>query len=92
LSRGARLTELLKQPQYTPITNEMQVCVIYAGVNGYLDAVDVADVQRFEEGLIHEVNASGQEVLKAIRDTGQLDEATEGKLKSLVENYANAFA
>ncbi|MFP4360109.1 MAG: F0F1 ATP synthase subunit alpha [Alphaproteobacteria bacterium] len=92
LSRGARLTELLKQGQYSPLTNEMQVCVIYAGVNGYLDPVDVGDVQRFEEGLIHEVNAKGQDILKAIRDTGQLDEATEGKLKALVESYANAFA
>jgi len=70
----------------------MQVCVIYAGVNGYLDPVDVGDVQRFEEGLIHEVTAKGQDILKAIRDTGQLDETTEGKLKSLVESYANAFA
>jgi len=92
LSRGARLTELLKQGQYSPLTNEMQVCVIYAGVNGYLDPVDVGDVQRFEEGLIHEVTAKGQDILKAIRDTGQLDETTEGKLKSLVESYANAFA
>jgi F-type H+-transporting ATPase subunit alpha len=92
LSRGARLTELLKQGQYSPLTNEMQVCVIYAGVNGYLDPVDVGEVQRFEEGLIHEVNANGQDILKAIRDTGQLDEATEGKLKSLLDGYTKAFA
>jgi len=92
LSRGARLTELLKQGQYSPLTNEMQVCVIYAGVNGYLDSVDVGEVQRFEEGLIHEVNANGQDILKAIRNTGQLDEATEGKLKSLLDSYAQAFA
>jgi F-type H+/Na+-transporting ATPase subunit alpha len=92
LSRGARLTELLKQGQYSPLTNEMQVCVIYAGVNGYLDPIDVREVQRFEEGLIHEVNANGRDILKAIRDTGQLDGGTEGKLKSLLDGYAKAFA
>ena len=92
LSRGARLTELLKQPQYSPLTNEMQVCVIYAGVNGYLDGVAVGDVRRFEEGLIHEVEAKGADVLASIRDTGQLDDATEAKLKTLVQAYTNAFA
>ena len=92
LSRGARLTELLKQGQYSPLTNEMQVCVIYAGVNGYLDGVPASDVPRYEEGLIHELTAKGQEILKALGDTGQLDEATEGKLKALVDGYTKAFA
>jgi F-type H+-transporting ATPase subunit alpha len=92
LNRGARLTELLKQPQYQPMTNELQVCVIYAGVNGYLDPIPVGDVRRFEEGLIHEVEASGKDILEAIRTTGQLDGDTEKKLKALMDSYANAFA
>ncbi len=92
LNRGARLTELLKQPQYSPLTNEMQVCVIYAGVNGYLDPVKVGDVRRFEQGLVHEVEAKGEDILTSIRDTGALDDATEAQLKSLLQAYANAFA
>jgi len=92
LARGARLTELLKQGQYSPLTNEMQVCVIYAGVNGYLDKVATADVKRFEEGLIHEVHAKGENILEAIGESGQLDDDTEGKLKSLIQSYAQAFA
>ncbi len=92
LSRGARLTELLKQPQYTPLTNEMQVCVMYAGVNGYLDTVRVEDVKRYEEGLIREVSAKGADVLHSINASGQLNDETEGKLKALVEAYTKAFA
>jgi F-type H+-transporting ATPase subunit alpha len=74
------------------MTNEMQVCVMYAGVNGYLDPLPVADVRRFEEGLTHELEARGQEVLEAIRTTGQLDAGTEAKLKELLDAFANAFA
>ncbi|MFW5681272.1 MAG: F0F1 ATP synthase subunit alpha, partial [Pseudomonadota bacterium] len=92
LNRGARLTELLKQPQYQPMTNEMQVCVMYAGVNGYLDPLPVADVRRFEDGLMHELDARGQDILESIRTTGQLDAGTEGKLKELLDAFANAFA
>ena len=92
LNRGARLTELLKQPQFHPMANELQVCVIYAGVNGYLDPIPVADVHRFEEGLIHAVEARGKAILDAIRKTGQLDADTEAKLKALLDGYADTFA
>ncbi|TVQ34970.1 MAG: F0F1 ATP synthase subunit alpha [Geminicoccaceae bacterium] len=92
LNRGARLTELLKQPQYQPMPNEVQVCVIYAGVNGFLDPLPVSEVRRFETGLMHELEAKGQDVLDAIRTTGQLDSGTEAKLKELLDAYANAFA
>ena len=92
LNRGARLTELLKQGQYQPMPVEVQVCVIYAGVNGYLDRIKVADVTRYERGLVSELEANGAEVLKPIREEGQLSEATEGKLKSLLDKYTQAFA
>jgi F-type H+/Na+-transporting ATPase subunit alpha len=92
LNRGARLTELLKQGQYQPMPVELQVCVIYAGVNGYLDRIKVADVTRYERGLISELQSNGAEVLKPIREEGQLSEATEGRLKSLLDKFTQAFA
>src|ERR687898_599749 len=61
LNRGARLTELLKQGQYQPMPVELQVCVIYAGVNGYLDRISVGNVTLYEEGLISELEANGQD-------------------------------
>jgi F-type H+-transporting ATPase subunit alpha len=92
LNRGARLTELLKQGQYQPMPVELQVCIIYAGVHGYLDRLPVAGVTRYEQGLIGELEASGGDILKSVREEGQLSEATEGKLKSLLDKYTQAFA
>jgi F-type H+-transporting ATPase subunit alpha len=91
LNRGARLTELLKQPQYQPMPNEEQVCVIYAGVNGYLDPIRVADVGRFEAGLLDLLRAEGRGILQAIRDSGQLAKDTEEQLKALVSRFAKSF-
>jgi F-type H+-transporting ATPase subunit alpha len=61
-------------------------------VNGYLDRIEVAKVTRFEQGLIGELEASGGDILEAIRSEGQLTEATEGQLKSLLDKYTQAFA
>jgi F-type H+/Na+-transporting ATPase subunit alpha len=93
LARGARLTELLKQGQYDPMPAEEQVCVIYAGVNGYLDRIRVADITRYEQGLLSELRSGGgEEILAAIRETGALSTETEQKLKSLLDRYTAAFA
>jgi F-type H+-transporting ATPase subunit alpha len=92
LSRGARLTELLKQEQYKPMPVAVQVCVVYAGVHGYLDDVAVGDVTRYERGLLSELEASGEEIVASIRDTGEISEATEAKLKSLLDSYTRSFA
>ncbi len=92
LNRGARLTELLKQGQYQPMPVELQVGVIYAGVNGYLDKIKVTDVVRYERGLVDELKASGDEILAAIRSEGALSEGSEQKLKALVERYTSSFA
>jgi F-type H+-transporting ATPase subunit alpha len=92
LNRGARLTELLKQPQYNPMPVEMQVCVVYAGVHGYLDRIPVEQVGRYEEGLISELEANGQDLLKTVREEGALSEATDGKLKELLKRYTESFA
>jgi F-type H+-transporting ATPase subunit alpha len=92
LNRGARLTELLKQPQFSPLKMEEQVCVIYAGVNGYLDPIPVDRVRGFEEGLLTTLRSQHRELLEHIRSTRDLDEATGEKLKAAVEAYAKTFA
>jgi F-type H+-transporting ATPase subunit alpha len=92
LSRGARLTELLKQPQFSPLKMEEQVCVIYAGVNGYLDPIPVSRVHAFEQGLLTTMRAQHADILEAIRTSGDLDDKTSAKLKSAVDAYAKAFA
>jgi F-type H+-transporting ATPase subunit alpha len=92
LARGARLTELLKQPERRPMTMEEQVCVIYAGVNGFLDGVPVSKVGSYEEGLRHELQDKGQEILASIRETGDLKEDVEKQLREMVSAYTNAFA
>jgi F-type H+/Na+-transporting ATPase subunit alpha len=92
LNRGARLTELLKQPQFSPLKMEEQVVVIYSGVNGYLDPIPVDRVRAFEEGLLGLMRTQHQEILAAIRDTNDLDDATAGKLKTAIDEYAKTFA
>jgi F-type H+-transporting ATPase subunit alpha len=92
LNRGARLTELLKQPQFSPLKMEEQVCVIYAGVNGYLDPLPVGRIRAFEDGLLGVLRQQHGDILNAIRDTRDLDDATGGKLKAAVESYAKTFA
>jgi F-type H+-transporting ATPase subunit alpha len=92
LNRGSRLTELLKQPQFSPLRMEEQVCVIYAGVNGYLDPLPVERVRAFEEGLLGLLRTQHAEILAAVRDSRDLDDATGSKLKNVVEKYAKTFA
>ena len=92
LERGARLTELLKQPQYSPMKVEEQVAVIFAGVNGYLDAIEVSDVGRFEAGLLDHMRSAAQDILSASRDEQKLSEDTESKLSAAIEAFAKNFA
>jgi F-type H+/Na+-transporting ATPase subunit alpha len=92
LNRGARLSELLKQPQFSPLKMEEQVCVIYAGVNGYLDPIPVERVRAFEEGLLGMLRTTHGDILKDIRDARDLPDATAAKLKDAVDAYAKAFA
>jgi F-type H+-transporting ATPase subunit alpha len=91
LNRGARLTELLKQPQFSPLKMEEQVVVIYAGVNGYLDPLPVPRVKAFEQGLLSLMHSQNADILNAIRDSRDLDDATAGKLKAAVDGYARTF-
>ncbi len=92
LNRGARLTELLKQPQFSPLKTEEQVVAIYAGVNGYLDAIPVSKVREFEEGLLANVKDKHMEILDSIRTEKQITDAMGVKLKAAVDAFAKAFA
>ncbi len=92
LNRGARLTELLKQPQFSPLKMEEQVVVIYAGVNGYLDALPVNRVRAYEDGLLAHVRSRQPEILESIRTSRDLTDETAGALKSAVESFTKSFA
>ena len=92
LARGARLTEVLKQPQYQPMPVEEQVISIYAGVRGYLDRIKVEDVTRFEQGLLGEIRDKGKDILAAIREKREITDETETKLKAFIDQYAKNFA
>ncbi len=91
LARGARLTELLKQPQYRPLPVEEQVVVIYAGVRGYLDKLQITQISDFEQKLLAELRSSGSEILDALRSEKEISDATEEKLKGFVDNFAKGF-
>ncbi len=92
LARGARLTELLKQPQYQPLAVEEQVVVIYAGVNGYTDGIGVSDVTRFEAQLLAAIRDKGTDILNIIREEKALSDDTEGKLKAFMGDFVKSFA
>ncbi len=93
LNRGARLTELLKQPQYSPLTNAEQVIVIYAGTKGYLDKVAVKDVGRFETGLLAHLRSQNADLLADITDNdrkvkGDLEDAIKAALEAFAKDFA----
>jgi len=92
LARGARLTELLKQGQYQPLPVEEQVVSIFAGVNGYLDAIDTRQVTRFEAQFLADVRANHQDVLETIRSEKKLSDETTAKLKSILDGFAKTFS
>jgi F-type H+-transporting ATPase subunit alpha len=92
LNRGARLTELLKQPQFSPLKTEEQVVAIYAGVNGYLDTLPVTKVREFEDGLLRLMRDKHTDILDSIRSEKQITDAMAPKLKAAVDAYAKAFA
>src|SRR6185295_12127584 len=92
LNRGARLTELLKQAQFSPLKMEEQVCVIYAGVNGYCDPMPLEKVKPFEDALLLDLRNTHADILESIRTTRDLSDAAAGKLKGVVEQVAKQFA
>ena len=91
LARGERLTELLKQSQYSPLPVEEQVVVVFAGVRGYLDNIEVSQVGRFEEQLLADLRADHADLLETIREDGEISEGTEETLKTLIDTVRKNF-
>ena len=91
LARGARLTELLKQPQYSPLTTSEEVAVIFAGVKGYLDKVEVKSVTDYEAGLLTALRSSGAKILAEIDEKQKLDDSLETKLHDFVGKFSDSY-
>jgi F-type H+/Na+-transporting ATPase subunit alpha len=91
LDRGARLVELLKQPQYSPLPVERQVVSVWAGTNGYLDDVPIGDVRRFEDEFLDDLQRSHEGVYASIRETGELNDDTATSLKDAIEEFRRGF-
>ncbi|KAG5195716.1 hypothetical protein R6Z07F_018300 [Ovis aries] len=91
LSRGVRLTELLKQGQYSPMAIEEQVAVIYAGVRGYLDKLEPSKITKFENAFLSHVISQHQTLLGKIRTDGKISEEADAKLKEIVTNFLAGF-
>ncbi|GAA5059624.1 F0F1 ATP synthase subunit alpha [Erythrobacter westpacificensis] len=92
LNRGARLTELLKQPQFSPMPMEEQVVSIFAGTNGYIDSVPVDRVTEYEAAMLSYMRNEHADVLKTIADTGKFEDDTREKVKSALDTFAKQFA
>ena len=92
LARGSRLTELLKQPQYQPLPVEQQVVVIFAGVKGYLDGINLNKVTEFEQRWLEEVRDKGADLLKTIRTEGALSDESTEKLTKLLDEFTKNFS
>jgi F-type H+-transporting ATPase subunit alpha len=92
LARGSRLTELLKQPQYTPIPVEQQVVAIFSGVRGYLDGIPVANIGRYEQGLLDEFRSKHSGILNKIRTEGEISKDTEKQLTEIIGAFTKSFA
>jgi F-type H+-transporting ATPase subunit alpha len=92
LNRGARLTELLKQPQFSPLPFEEQTVSIFAGTNGYIDSVAVQDVVRYEAAMLAEMRSKHADILGAIRDSKDLSDDTKAKLKDALAAFGKTFA
>jgi F-type H+/Na+-transporting ATPase subunit alpha len=92
LNRGARLTELLKQAQFSPMKVEEQVCVIFAGTSGYLDKIPIDRVRAFEDGLLAYLRANHGDMLETIRDSRELADDTREKLTKAIDSFAKSFA
>jgi F-type H+-transporting ATPase subunit alpha len=92
LNRGARLVEILKQPQYEPLAVERQVAIIYAGTKGHLDAIPVSEVGAFEREMYQFIETRAPEVFRGIVEKKQLDDQLRGALDAAVSEFAKDFA
>ena len=91
LERGRRLTEILKQPQYSPLKVEEQIVVIFSGVKGFLDKIGISEITKFEGFLLKKLRNQGRDILKTIKEQKSLSEETETKLNQFLESTTNEF-
>ena len=87
LNRGSKLTELLKQDQYTPMPVAQQVIAVFSGVRGFLDDVDLANIKITEKQIYDEIKSSNPEVIDSINNTGKLEDEVEKKLTAIIEKF-----
>ena len=87
LNRGSKLTELLKQDQYSPMPVAQQVIAVFAGVRGFLDDVELINIKSIEKKIYEEIKSSSPEIIDTINSTGKLDEEVEKKLMSIIEEF-----
>ena len=92
LNRGSKLTELLKQDQYSPLKVEEQVVVIFSGVRGFLDDVELSQIKSFENKLLSKIKSEAPDILDNIKSSGKIDEANEEKLKQFITDFKRGFA
>ncbi|MFL2782517.1 MAG: F0F1 ATP synthase subunit alpha [Rhodospirillales bacterium] len=92
LARGARLTEVLKQGQFTPYSMEEQVVSLFSGVEGFLDNIEINEVVRFEQSLMASIREKGADILSIIRDEKAISDDTNGKLKQFISDFAESFS
>ena len=90
LNRGSKLTELLKQSQYSPMTVADQVISVFTGVRGYLDDVELKDIKKFETQIIEKIKSDKPEIIENITKSGKLEEETEETLKNIIQTYKNS--
>ncbi len=88
LERGRRLTEILKQPQYTPLNVEQQIVVIFAGVNGFLDDIKISDITKFENDLLDSLKTDGKDIISAL----EKEQAISEELKTKIENFLSKIS
>ena len=91
LNRGSKLTELLKQDQYSPLTVEEQVVSIFSGVKGFLDNVELNQIKSFEKKLLAKIKSEAPDILINIKSSGKMDESTEEKLKNFIGDFNKGF-
>ena len=91
LNRGARLTQVLKQPQYKPVSVEEQVISIFAGVNGYLDKVKVEYINQFENNLIEHCRNKQKKLMEKIKKDQEVKETTEKELHSVLKSFLSSY-
>ena len=87
LNRGEKLTELLKQKQYVPMEAEEQVCVLYAGVRGFLDKVQTSEISKFEEMFLDHLKSKHAHIIESIKQEGQLSDKVDAEMKAILEDF-----